>query len=59
MLGPSTALPGFRAPPAPGFNPKIHTRCLKKTVRYFRIGKDASNILSQQIKPKGKVDGKK
>lgn len=27
MLGPSTALPGFKAPPLLGFNPRIHTRC--------------------------------
>lgn len=30
VLGPSTALPGFRAPPTPGFSPRIHTRCFKK-----------------------------
>lgn len=54
VLGPSTALPGFRAPPAPGFNPKIHTRCLKKTVSYFRVCKDATNIIADKTKRKGR-----
>ena len=27
VLGPSAARPGFRAPPRPGFRPRIHTRC--------------------------------
>lgn len=40
VLGPSTALPGFRAPPTPGFSPRIHTRCFKKRVRSFRGGDD-------------------
>lgn len=41
VLGPSTALPGFRAPPSPGFSPRIQTRCFKKTVKRFRRGDDA------------------
>lgn len=53
MLGPSTALPGFRAPPGPGFNPKIHTRCLKKTVRYFRVGHHHF-ITADKTKKKGR-----
>lgn len=46
VLGPSTALPGFRAPPTPGFSPKIHTRCFQKTVRSFRRGDDAIQLWS-------------
>lgn len=45
VLGPSTALPGFKAPPAPGFSPKIHTRCLRKRVRRFSTDKDAMSYL--------------
>lgn len=37
VLGPSTARPGFRAPPGPGFSPRIHTRCLRKTERSFSV----------------------
>lgn len=46
VLGPSTALPGFRAPPTPGFRPRIHTRCFEKTLRSFRRGDDAVQLCS-------------
>ena len=39
VLGPSAARLGFRAPPAPGFRPRIQTRCCGRGGGVFKTGR--------------------